>query len=71
MKIKNVNIGTEENPKIGIIGDYWDSEKMEKIIELLREHSDLFPTTFSEMKGAAGELVEMKIPLRREERPIR
>jgi CTP:phosphocholine cytidylyltransferase-like protein len=46
MKIKKVNIGTEEKPKITIIGDYWDNETMEKIIELLYEYSDLFPTTF-------------------------
>jgi hypothetical protein len=37
---------------------------MEKIIELPREYSDLFPTTFSDMKGVLGELGEMKIPLR-------
>jgi hypothetical protein len=38
---------------------------------LLREYSDLFPTTFTEMKGIVGELGEMKIPLRPDVRPIR
>jgi hypothetical protein len=47
MNIKKVNIGTKENPKIASIGDYWDSETKEKIMELLRDYSDLFPTTFS------------------------
>jgi hypothetical protein len=64
MKIKKVNIGTEEKPKITSIGDYWDSETMENITELLRKYIDLFPATFSEMKGVEGELGEMKIPLR-------
>jgi hypothetical protein len=56
MNIKKVNIGTKEKLKIANIGDYWDSETMEKIIELLCEYSDLFLATFSEMKGVEGEL---------------
>jgi hypothetical protein len=64
IKVKKVNIGTIENPKMANIGDYWDEKMIESIIELLREYNDLFPTTFTEMKGIAGELGEMKIPLR-------
>jgi hypothetical protein len=33
------------------IGDYWDEQPMESITELLHEYNDLFPTTFTEMKG--------------------
>jgi hypothetical protein len=44
---------------------------METIIELLHEYNDLFPTTFTYMKGITRELVEMKIPLISEARPIR
>jgi hypothetical protein len=71
IKIKKVNIGTTEQPKIASIGDYWDEQTLESITELLREYSDLFPTTFTEMKGIAGELGEMKIPLRSDARPIK
>jgi hypothetical protein len=71
LKIKKVNIGTVENPKIASIGDYWDNQTVERITELLHEYNDLFPTTFSEMKGLAGELGEMKIPLKPDARPIR
>jgi hypothetical protein len=71
LKIKKVNIGTTENPKIASIGDYWDNQTVERITELLREYNDLFPTTFSEMKGLVGELGEMKIPLKPDARPIR
>jgi hypothetical protein len=38
---------------------------------LLREYSDLFPTTFTKMKGIVGEMGEMKIPLIPEVRLIR
>jgi hypothetical protein len=38
------------------IGDYWDEKIVESITDLLCEYSDLFPTTFIEMKGIAKEL---------------
>jgi hypothetical protein len=44
---------------------------VESITKLLCEYNDLFPTTFTEMKGIVGELGEMKIPLRPKARSIR
>jgi hypothetical protein len=41
-------------PKFAQIGDYWSDETVEKIADLLHEYQDLFPTTFSEMKGIVG-----------------
>ena len=46
LKIRKVNIRTEENPKFANIGDYWDDEKMAQITYLLHEFQDLFPTRF-------------------------
>jgi hypothetical protein len=66
--VKKVNIGTNENPKMASIRDYWDEQTMERITKLLREYIDLFLTTFTEMKGILGELGEMKIPLKHEAR---
>jgi hypothetical protein len=71
LKTRKVNIGTKENPKFVQIGDYWNDETMEKIADLLCEYHDLFPTTFSEMKGIAGELGEMNIPLKLGAKPVR
>jgi hypothetical protein len=68
--MKKVNIGTMKNPKFVQIGDYWNDETIEKVADLLREYQDLFPTTFSEMKGIAGDLGEMKIPLKPGAKPI-
>jgi hypothetical protein len=70
-KVKKVNIGTTDNPKMAIIGDYWDEQTVEIITKLLREYNDLFPTTFTNMKGIAGELGEMKIPIKPKARSIR
>jgi hypothetical protein len=70
IKVNNVNIGTIENPKMANIGDYWDEQTMEIIIELIHEYSDLFQTTFIDIKGIIVELGEMKISLRYEARTI-
>jgi hypothetical protein len=71
IKVKKVNIGTIENPKMASIGDYLDEKTVEIITELLREYSDMFPTTFKEMKGIEGYLGEMNIPLKSEARSIK
>jgi hypothetical protein len=53
------------------IWDYWDEKTVERITELLCEYIDLFPTTFTEMKGIAGELGDMNILLKPETRLVR
>ena len=64
LKIKKVNISSPKNPKFANIGDYRDEETIENIADLLHEFQDLFPTNFSEMKGIAGDLGKMKMPLK-------
>ena len=71
LKIRKFNIGTEENPKFANIGGYWDEETMAKIMDILHEFQDLFPTKFSEMKGILGDLGEMRIPLKPDAKLVR
>ena len=71
LKIKKVNIRTEENLKFANIGDYWNEETMAKIIYLSHEFQDLFPTKLSKMKGILGDLGEMKIQLKPYAKPVR
>ena len=66
IKIKKVNIGTEQEPKLANIGDYWDDVTIDKNTELLHECQYLFPTKFTDMKGIKGPMGEMKIPLKAE-----
>ena len=56
LKIKKVNIGSEDNPKFANIGDYWDEKIVAKIIDLLHEFQDLFLTNYREMKGIVVDL---------------
>lgn len=64
------NIGTEEELKRDTIGDYWDEEMISQVVYLLKECENIFPSTFSKIKGIAGELREMKIILGPYGKPI-
>eukprot|EP00253_Pinus_taeda_P029882 PITA_29882 len=59
-----MNIGTKEKPKLTSIGDYYDDQTTREIFDMLKEYEDLFPCSFSELKGIKGDLGEMKIALR-------
>jgi hypothetical protein len=69
--MRRVNIGTKDKHKFANIGDNWNNETVEKILNLLREYWDMFPTTFSEMKGIVGESGEMRIPLKPDAKTVR
>jgi hypothetical protein len=71
LKLCKVNIGTTEKPKIAMVGDYWDEKTSQEIQSLLREYEDLFPKTFSELKGIKGVMGEMKIELKPGSKPVR
>ena len=71
LKIEKVNIGLLENPKFSNIRDDWDNENVGKIIDLLHEFQDLFPTKFSKMKGIVRDLGENKIPLKPDRIPVK
>jgi hypothetical protein len=71
IKIKKVNIGTEQTSKLANVGDYWDVATIEKIIELLHEYQDLFLTNFTDMKGIKGPMGEIRIPLKLDARPVK
>lgn len=63
MQMIKHNIGIEEKHKMATVGDYWDEEMVTQVVDLLKEYEDIFHSTFSEMKGTARELGEMKIQL--------
>ena len=54
-----------------MVGDYWDEKTSQEIHSLLQEYEDLFPKTFSELKGIKGVMGEMKIELKLGFKPIR
>ena len=71
LKIKKVNIGSEANPKLSSIGDYWDDKTIGQVVDLLQEYHDLFPIRFEDMKGIPGDLGVMRIPLKEGAKPVK
>jgi hypothetical protein len=71
IKIKKVNIGIEQTPKLANVGDYWDNATISNITELLHEYQDLFLAKFTDMKGIKGPMGETNIPLRPDARTIK
>lgn len=64
LKIKQVNIGTYAEMKYAMLGDYLDDAMVDKVIELLCEYQDLFPTKITELKGILSNLGMMNITLK-------
>lgn len=71
LKTRQVNIGIEVELKILDIGDYWNDATVDKVIELLCEYQDLFPTKFSNFKGIVGDLGVLKITLKLNAKPVK
>lgn len=71
LKTKQVNIGTEVEPKFANIGDYWDDAIVDRITDFLCEYQDLFPTKNLDLKGIIGNLGVMKITLKLDVKPVK
>jgi hypothetical protein len=71
IKIKKVNTGTRQTPKLANVGDYWDVVAIDKITKLLHEYQDLFPTKFTDMKGIKDLMGNMSIPLKPDAIPVK
>ena len=71
MKRNKHNIGIETNPKMAIVGDYWDEVIVSQVIDLIKEYEDMFPSTFSKIKGIVGDICEINIQLKPDEKPIK
>jgi hypothetical protein len=54
IKTKKHDIGTEEESKMVIIGDYWDIETFTQVVDLLKEYEDFFPHIFLKLKELKG-----------------
>lgn len=69
--MKQVNIGSEEDPKFADIIDYWDEDTVGKVSKLLHEYQELFLMKFTELKGIVCDLGVMKITLKPNEKLVK
>ena len=71
IKIKEVNIADEGEPKMARIGDYWLDQQTIEIVDLLKEYQDVFARYYKDLKGVVEEIGEIKIDLLPEASPIK
>ena len=71
IKIKEVNIAKDGQPKMSRIGDYWSEQQTMEIVDLLKEYQDVFARDYKDLKGLVEEMGEMKIDLLPEATPTK
>ena len=71
IKIKEINITKEGDPKMSRIGDYWSEQQTTEIVDLLKEYQDVFARDYKDLKGLIKEMGEMKIDLLSEAIPVK
>ncbi|XP_022764236.1 uncharacterized protein LOC111309440 [Durio zibethinus] len=65
-----VNLGDEENKKEVRIGTSLTSEDRRRLADLLREFVDIFAWSYQDMPGLSTEIVEHRLPLKPECKPV-
>ena len=63
---KAINLGSEKEKKEVKIGTTLSPTIMEKLIELLREYSDVFAWSYQDMPSLDTDIVVHRLPLREE-----
>ena len=66
-----INLGTEEERREVKVGTTLSPTTREKLIELLREYSDVFTWSYQDMPGLDTDIVVHRLPLREECAPVK
>ena len=64
--VEVINLGSQEESKEVKIGTSMTSETRKKIINLLREYSDIFAWSYQDMPGLNTDIVVHRVPLKPE-----
>ena len=70
-KTKEINLGTEERPKLVQISACLELGEEEEILRVLDEYQDVFASDYHDMPGLDPLLVEHQIPLEESARPVK
>ena len=68
---EDVNIGSEDDPKILKIGSSLSSDGKERLILFLKRHQEVFAWTYEDMPGLDPKLVEHRLVLKPDCKPIK
>jgi hypothetical protein len=68
--IKEINLGTMEDPNMVQIGKEFDPTYENQVIEILRDYKDVLAWTYEDMKWIPPHICERKIELKPNTKPI-
>ena len=69
--LTKVNLGTPEEPKETRIGSFFTGKEQEALVNLLKEYVDVFAWSYQDMPGLDPSIVEHRIPLDPELKPLK
>ena len=68
---EDINIGSEDNPKILKIGFCLSTDEKEKLIDFLKQYQEVFAWTYEDMPGLDPKLVEHRLVLKPDAKPVK
>ena len=70
-RTEEINFGTEEEPKILTLGKDITPQERTSLIKLITEYLDVFAFSYEDMPGLPTSLVEHRIDLKPDAKPVR
>ncbi|KAF5933295.1 hypothetical protein HYC85_029466 [Camellia sinensis] len=70
-EITQINVGIEKDPRLVQIGSTLSSKERECLVSLLKDFKDVFTWSYKDMPGIDPEIVQHRIPLDLEARPVK
>ena len=64
--LEEINLGTDQEPRITYISSLMGPELKKEIIKLLQSYKDCFVWDYTEMPGLSREVVEHRLPIKPE-----
>src|SRR5262249_41216191 len=68
---KEINLGTEDDPKAVLISANLSPEEEAALVDVLKEYRDSFAWTYEDMPGLDSNLVEHHLPLKPGAKPVK
>ena len=68
---EDINIGSEDDPKILKIGSSLSLEEKERPTHFLKQHEEVFAWTYEDMTGLDTKLVEHRLVLKPDVKPVK
>ena len=69
--LEEVNLGDNPIKRPTYVSAKVTKEFKERIVELLKEYKDYFAWDYNEMSGLSQEMVELKLPIRLDKKPVK